>query len=132
MNVNTAQRLIKGSAEIDRMRKEIVMIVNMIVGPITNDPVLLKQVKEHSRALRGAEGDWWVNVYGDAVAINYYSTMDGAVFRAHLGRDPVVPMKFVSRVHFNLPVLVEEVVKTFPRIAFHWQPLLEAADCAQP
>lgn len=131
-------QLLRGSAEIDRMKKEIDQIVWMLVGYL-NQLDLVRPEKEEGfdenlelHFEKGVER-WIVTriVNTDAVAIELeVRPWDGVrtVYYNQWGK-PLAPSSFdIKEIHECLPVLVEGLVERYPQLREAWKPLLKAAE----
>jgi hypothetical protein len=131
MESNIVEKLIRGSAEIDRMKKEIIAVANMVCGLV--DAILTSSASSYDWASTGKEThiscgrvSWiiWVRpmekprVYG---FVKYESGSCGT------GVLDGIPLDKVSLVHSSLDQFVEGAIKNFPGLYSKMSPLLDVS-----
>jgi len=123
-------KLIVGSEAIDRMRKEIDLVVRMILGfshGVAWKDELVRfegkdgfwEIRYKQRSMQNLKAECWI-VSVTAVMELAYDTQDF--------RFAQVPLRFVKAVYGMLPLFVEGMAKECPQLDKSWQPLLDAAD----
>lgn len=121
------EKLLRGSENIDRMRKEIKSVVLMVLGFVKNNwSTGETYVSGGCKWIVGRDCDnamqieCWVDPHPSFVGPAYTTS----------GNLPIL-LRNVQAVYGGLPVLIEGIAKTFPALKKLWQPLLDAADAAR-
>jgi hypothetical protein len=137
MEKNIAEQLLRGSQNIDRMRKEVECVVSMILG-------FLVPGEENFCATFDFDGGKW------EIEISYSYNISMPIARcwlrkpfestlAYINKSRELPMfkvgfnhEMVQEVHQNLPVFVLGMMKEFPELERQLKPFLDAADKFPP
>ncbi len=139
----TVRQLIIGSAEIDRMKREVEAVVRMVIGFVDHDT--LKRMRFKEDAFSSSECEWRLCSWD----INGMSLWDAKLelgvecwlisgdhheikklaYQSKSGHG-TFSLKNAQAIHEGLPVFIEGVAKTFPDLTKRWQPLLDAAVAA--
>ena len=137
------RRLVVGSEAIDRMRKEIDSVVNMVVGMVSNTDIInwkfdfdkvpvagfYEQIFETQKCrwiiLEGSVGKLWVR----CLLIDHtgQSYSEEQAYYSFAGSQQI-ELRHVQKVHEALPVFVDGMAKAFPSLNTRWQLFLNAAD----
>lgn len=143
-------KLIIGSQVIDQMRKEVDSVVKMVIGFLDRYQPSPWSFRDKpagdwfQKNLVFDDCDWVVRALRDVVPVRdglkevvrwsiryHHKTPSYIVLPYNSDNKTVQPdLAFVSRVHQNLPLLIEGL-REFFHIAKEWQPLLDAADYAE-
>lgn len=141
--MNIAQQLLKGSAEIDRMRTEIDQIIAMMIGYLNKSdasfrlPVRTSPLDRSGLRFNHGVETWIVGCLrydGNRQFIELeVSPWEGVrtVYYSEWPREKklnTIEISHVKGVYDALPRLVEGLAKQFPEMAQKWQPLLKAAE----
>lgn len=124
--VDLVRRLLRGSSEIDRMRKEINQLVGTLRGLIENSEIV------GERNYKSETGIWSVNKYVGEIHVVWTPYPVGSPYKGNettIGEE-VLPMEDVKPAYDSLGVLIDGVLKDFPALSRLWQPLLDVADRA--
>ncbi|HWB33813.1 MAG TPA: hypothetical protein VG753_00615 [Candidatus Paceibacterota bacterium] len=130
------ERILRGSAEIDRMRQEIIQITTMLLGLLPED--FLKTMENKKvKHFEEDQGGWRLYrtdvaevTKNPRLALNYDS------WKGFEGRDRIsydsryqnsLPARHVQRVHQSLSLLVDGMTSEYPFIAQQLKVFLEAA-----
>lgn len=129
-------KLVRGSVEIDRMKREISTVVHTILGSVYRS-----EWNTTEFAFTSADGKaaWYFNPYRDPAAgrvyfcLSHKATVDSAETQFMLYNDREGPsMVNVAIVHENLGVFVRGMLARFPVLQQRlFDPLLQAADAAE-
>jgi hypothetical protein len=134
MNKEFVQDLIKGSHNIDRMRREIKEVVGMMLGlfadlyetrTINNGSIVeicrqkefVWTISKEKNRLMGAEA--WVELSSD---------LSGYVSGYNTSGTHSKELRWVKQVHDSLPMFVEGMMKKFPGLEEELRPLLAASE----
>ena len=138
MTTNIVEQLLRGSAAIDQMKKEIDLIIRMLIGYL-NQGDLVRPEKEEGfdKNLElhfevGVER-WIVTriVNTDEITIELeIRPWDGCrtVYYSLWGKPAAPSASDIQGIHKRLPILVEGLAKRYPQLRKAWKPLLEAAE----
>ncbi len=141
------RRLSIGPKAIDRMRKEIDSVVNMVVGMVPPRDIIEWGMRNNVRFGRATttfsspECEWriFVNQKG-SLGVEcrlLYQTCHPADFAVCVYSTTFakgvkdIQLRHVKNVRECLSVFEEGMAKTFPFLPESWQPLLDAADYAE-
>ena len=134
--MTTAQKLIKGSAELDRMKSEIELLAGIVIGSLAKIRAELPERKEkfgrEGLRFKVGENDWIVGRISetskpfleleirpwDGVQTVYYSEWT----------DTSVSAKFVRYIHTTIARLVDCLIDEFPELKQVWYPLIKASE----
>ncbi len=145
METNIVQQLLKGSAEIDRMRSEIDQIIAMMIGYLTKIrpeirgdlPGRKHELDRSGFRFNHHDETWIVGRIADGTnrpfiemeispwegfRTIYYSEWAG------VEKNRILSAAHVIGIHAALPRLVEGLLKKYPELAQSWSPLLKAAE----
>lgn len=135
-NKELVSSLIKGSREIDRMKQEIKLVVNLICGLVTAEQLRAAGFSFGELTISSTWGTWklsgsW-NKPGAGVLAMFHSSdancRTAFGFASGSSNGDNMPLHNVLNVHRSLPTFVSEMVKTFPHLEERIQPLLDAAE----
>ena len=136
MSNNIVQQLVDGQAKIDRMRKEVEMLVHMMLGllhldrtdPLFKKPTLLK-VYESSKCV------WTISSWptDKTLAAECMIAFAGGYMGGYTTLKGSFPFNYdsVGRVHDCLPEFIEGMFTHFPELEDRVRPLLDAAASKQ-
>lgn len=138
MTSNIVEQLLRGSAEIDRMKKEIGQIIQMLVGYL-NQFDLVRPAKEKgfdaNLELYFEKGvtRWIVarNASRDTVIIDLEIRPWDGIRKVYCNQwhQSTMPSSLdILGIHESLPILVEGLAKRYPQLQEAWKPLLQAAE----
>ncbi len=125
------QKLLRGSANIDRMRKEIDQIVKINLHPIWCH--MLDKFGEVKRVTseRSVLGTQWEITNSDqpGVLVMCHLLMHGCKNTVYVSNGSKnCSAVHVHLVHSGLPEFIKLLQTTFTNIPLDWRPLLDAAD----
>jgi hypothetical protein len=139
--MNIAQKLLKGSAEIDRMRLEIDQLISLLIGYLTRvNPLLPGRTDPLDRSgVRFNHGiETWIvgttsntnNVPFIELEVSPWSGVRTVYYSEWKGVKKVTTIEssHVKGVYNALPRLVEGLLKKYPQLAEAWSPLIKAAE----
>ena len=139
MEMSIVQQLLNGSAEIDRMKKEIDSVVKMVVGLLRDWDIM--QWKSNiipdtnhrcGRVFQSSKCEWIIKMNEHSkfdVECIILSQADHASDRttcAYDSRRNFFSLEYVERVHQCLNVFVISMALDFPNLTERMKPLLEA------
>jgi len=139
MNTQEAQKivqnLIKGSQEIDRMRKEVDCVVKMIIGFVDLYHCSWEDYRRERFFLSNSKYCWeiFMNPRPKGLEVKFlYIEDESSPPRClfYCGQ-PIFFLNQVKIVYDALPVFVKGMVRMFPDLQNRWQPLLDAAEAAE-
>ena len=135
--MNIVQKLLKGSAEIDRMMSEIDQIVALLIGYLSKvEEVMPTRTKVFDRSghkFNHGDETWMVGRIADCgrvfieLEVSPWSGLR-TVYYSEWGKQHTVESYHVKGIHDALPRLVEALAKRYPSLSEAWQPLLKAAE----
>ncbi|MBP7770680.1 MAG: hypothetical protein KA066_02085 [Candidatus Pacebacteria bacterium] len=125
------QTLIAGSARIDRLRKEIAAVTNLVLKGLLTADDYAKQpfhIRGTGIILADLPHGWWNLSYCDKPKLSFYwKNGDGSQeMMCYLPEDRVA-LPHVERVHANLGSFVEGISKAFPSLKEHWKYIRHSA-----
>lgn len=123
---NVASGLVSGVENIDRMKKEIRLVVGLVVNLLHTELFLLRDDYPRRALLlitndapqwkiRTIDGEWEL-------------ICDNCIMRGFHHDGEEIGVRAVAKVYDSLPALVDGTVKMFPNLAVRLQPFLEVAD----
>lgn len=127
------EALKKGSGNIDQMKQEVNLVVNLICGLVTAEQLRgagFSSVNSGWLTIGTAWGDWSVRESRTGIVAVFYSAQANCRTAFGFASDAKVgdmPMHNVASVWQSVPTFVSEMLKTFPHLEERIQPLLEAA-----
>lgn len=134
-NEEILDRLIRGSANIDQMRKEINLVIGMLrscVDPLI--PRTFRTKRDFTKETYEASLCKWKVWLGDEelqfecnLRFNSGWQLGFSTFNHGLRNSD-----YVKKVYEGLPVLIEGLSKTFPEIEKRWQYILDASRVYEP
>ena len=136
---NIASQLLNGSAEIDRMRREIHALVSLVVGYVRETYTVAAREADYQSITKSlGDGTW--NINGRIVTDgDTQFTFHVTCFIPEFGpgtayqysefekKSHTIPARLVKAVHETLEKFVEGILEKFPAVATAWKPLIEAA-----
>jgi len=136
-NENIAQQLVQGSKNIDRMKAEIWMVVQMILGFLKDyTDVKMKMEFENDNSswhVRYSRGKYcymvecWVRPFLGSTG--WRTAFSPLVFRVNWS---VYDFESVEKVYDNLHVFVEGMLREFPELKQKIAPILKASQKFPP
>ena len=128
------EALLLGSAEIDRMRKEIDQVVGMILGLL--DPH--RRTEDHFFEFRNwsdpnSRYSWFVQCIGKRWSVEFdyrHSHTETNLYRLFFGA-AIIDLDKVQIVHAHLQFFVDGMRERFGELKSTLQPLLDAAAAAK-
>ncbi len=123
-------RLLKGQQNIDRMRREIDTLLNMMIGYVKACGV---NVHPDGRTFiwTGKHGRWVMrlstSVLGKNEVVLEYEIVSTAVAYSSRGGAERLKVKHVEMAHKDLSCFVQGIVKEFPQIEEIWEPIVRAS-----
>lgn len=137
---NIVQKLLKGSAEIDRMRLEIDQLISLIIGYINQIrggldlPGRLGSLGRQGVRFESGMETWIVGRIADGsnrifveLVVSPRSGMRTVYSSEWKKLGKKVETEHVRGVYKALPRLVTELEKKFPNLTSAWAPLIKAA-----
>lgn len=122
-----------GSAEIDRMRKEIHRRVKEVMGMILAEidekgQFSVTKSRDHSFSIYMGDGkcEWNFAGFGSDWRVSYCLKGCGISSRC-IRSEGDIRAEDAQRVYSSLPYFLEEMEKRFPFLTQRWQPILDAA-----
>lgn len=141
METNIVQKLLKGSAEIDRMRSEIDKTISLLIGflmkvePMSANPMPVRTspLDRSGFKFNYDVETWMVGRIMDSNKIFIeleVSPWEGVrtVYNSEWGKKLTVEAGHVRGIHKALPRLIEGLMKEYPALNYAWAPLIKAAE----
>lgn len=140
--ITIAAKLLLGSAEIDRMRREIDQLISLLIGYLGKVhrrdllPGRSTQLDRSGLCFNHGIETWIVGRIANGTNRPFIelevSPHDGVrtVYYSEWGKTRVVEVDHVRGVHAALPRLVARLEREFPELSQYWVSLIEAADAA--
>ncbi len=127
MNSNVVSQLIRGSEEIDRMKKEISSLIGIVCGLAADNPGRQKPVVVQ-KPFQFDSVTWFVS-FLDSVDPGRRIFVEITVHdRFYSVRDlKNLPLQDVQVVHDSLPTFLAGMLTLFPRLSRDWKPFLHAS-----
>ena len=136
--MNIAQKLIKGSAKIDRMRSEVEQLVRIMIGYLSKMEANLperRNERDRERPLIRFQHEYEAWVVGRIsktsrpfIALDFFLPDGIRTIYDSEWSNTSISVKFVKRTYAALPRLVESLAEEFPELQKAWAPLLDAAE----
>lgn len=115
------RQLVKGADSIDRMRREIKIIVGVVLSLLSDHNI------QRGLCLPMNSGYAWT-VDKDSKGRFFFCVYLPAGHVVYSGRDAEIPLYDVQAARNGLPALIEELTKMFPKLHYRFESLLDAAD----
>ena len=120
---NLIQKLVLGSAEINRMRKETGVIVGMLVGQLDPQTFERQQLKTESV-------EWLVRKDNGKVKVDCVVKVGGQLGMGYANYgDGTYRAETVQPTYESLPEFVENMLTAYPYLREKLEPFLHAAEC---
>ena len=150
-NTQIVEKLLSGSRNIDKMRKEIDLLMSMVTGLILKnhwDSNTSFRLPAETRIHESEdEGKLTWDFYYDPCLTRYTNVSVGIsiacherqegknslciyCFNGNMKRSDASYPEFVQRVHGSLPSFIKLVTRVFPFLDGMWKPFLSASDAA--
>ena len=131
------RQLLTGSAEIDRLKREVESVVRMVLGFVDHNT--LKEMRFKEEIFNSYRYTWRIFVWNSTgipwdanlkLDAECSSLINGdhmeLVYQSMHGYG-LISLRDIQAVHEGLPIFIEGMAKTFPGLMKRWQPLLDAA-----
>lgn len=141
MEENLFQTLLRGSRNVDRMRKEINETVTMMLGFLTYDGYLSSlyktqnvfETKTFETKIFEEVDISWVLIFRRTsrcyhININLYFSSTSIYYSASDRTFKEIPLEDVISVYETLPGFVEKMIAEFPGLSIKVRPLIEASN----